>query len=175
MVLPLIFVEVWSVFLAFIAIVIIETLVIKTILMERFEDVIKKIICVNFLTTVIRYLVQGIVRLMALLLALPSILPRDIHHILWDNEFVAGFFGNVGSTNIPSRLFETEFLSTVVDIATSFIITFIISVVVETRSLRKAYDGNEKIQRLVPSAVLQANIISYFVLLMWVSYYIKNH
>lgn len=174
-VLPLIFVEVWSVFLAFIAIVIIETLVIKTILKERFEDVIKKIICVNFLTTVIGYLVQGIVRLMALLLALPSILPRDIHHILWDNEFVAGFFGNVGSTNIPSRLFETEFLSTVVDIATSFIITFIISVVVETRSLRKAYDGNEKIQRLVPSAVLQANIISYFVLLMWVSYYIKNH
>lgn len=167
-VLPLFFVEVWSVFLAFIGIVIIEAWVINKILKDNFRNVVKKIIYINFLTTVIGYLLQGIVRLIVLSLVPPA-------RILWDNEFVAGLMGNVGSTTAPMRLLEKEPISTIVAIGTSFLITFIISVVVETRSLRKAYAGNEEVQRLIPTATLKANVVSYCLLLAWVLYYVKTH
>jgi len=164
-VLPLIFVEVWSVFLAFIGIIIIEAWVINKILKDNFKNVVKKIIYINFLTTVIGYLFQGIVRLIVLLVA----------PILWDNKFVAGLMGNVGSATVPMQLLEKEPLSTIVAIGTSFLITFIISVVVETRSLRRAYAGNEEVQRLIPTATLKANAVSYCLLLVWVLYYVKTH
>lgn len=172
-VLPLIFTEVWSVLLAFIGVVLIEALIIKAMLKDNFENVIKKIIYVNFITTILGYLLQGIARCMALpLIASLNNFPKSL---LYKNEVVAGLFGNVGSAFMPMRLFEKVPVATSVEIGMSFLITFTISVIFETRSLKKAYAGNEEIQRHIPNTVLIANIVSYILLLIWVLYYIKTH
>lgn len=169
LILPLLFLEVWSVSLAFIGVVVIEALIIKTELKTDFINVLKQTIWINFLTTILGYIGQGIIRYLCL-----SIVGKFVHpkagDVFWYNPVVLGFLGNVPWEGA----YHKYFFAAIADISTSFIITFIISVVVETKYLRKAYGEDEKIQRLIPSAVLKANIASYALLLIWVLYYIRR-
>lgn len=158
----------WSVILAFTGVVILEAWIINKIIKQDFKSVLRKTVFVNFLTTIVGYLLQGILRFIILCFT-----PH--FSIIWKNPYIAGVLGNVGSTHYPMRLFEKEPIATMVEVLTSFLITFILSVVIETWSLKRSYAGNEEIQKLVPNATLKANIVSYLILLVWVLYYIKIH
>lgn len=160
-ILPLVFFEVWSVFLAFAGVVILEAWIINKIIKQDYKSVLRKTAVVNFFTTIVGYLLQGILRFIFLMCMPPS-------NILWDNPFVAGFFGNVGA-----GYFSIHPIATIVEVSTSFLITFILSVIIETRRLKRSYAVNEEIQELIPKATLSANIASYLLLLIWVLYYIK--
>lgn len=164
--LPLIFAEVWSVALAFFVVVLIEAWIIKNIIKVDFSEIIGKIIYVNFLTTIVGYFLQGIGRIIILSLALKL-------DMTFKNQYVQGLAGNVGSTH--TGIFDIVPIASAVEIGASFIIAFILSVVIETRSLKRKYDGNKDIQRLIPSATLKANIASYTLLLIWVFYYVKSN
>lgn len=154
--------------IAFIGVVILEAWIINKIIKQDFKSVLRKTVFVNFLTTIVGYFLQGILRLIIL-----SFTPHS--DIIWKNPYVAGVLGNVGSTHSPMRLFEIVPIATMVEVLTSFLITFFLSVVIETWSLKRSYAENEEVQKVVPIATLKANIASYLVLFVWVLYYIKNH
>lgn len=162
MVLPLILIELWCVLVAVIPFVCIKFSIIKFLLKKDFKNTLFKLVWVNFVTIVIGYSVQGFMRL-----SVCMVIPRIYDY----GEFINGLFGNVGSDVTPMHLFTRLPLSTTTELLTSFILIVLISVIAERKKIEKLYH-NEEGKRAISIAVFKANIISYGILFIWITYYV---
>jgi len=165
MVLPLILWEWWYVLLAFIIIVFIETYIVKFYTKVDFLKLFNIFIVANLITTIGGYLAQGILRVIigGFLYTVPKV-NFDSYPV------VEGILGNVaiGKEYIPK--FTTEVIST---IATSIIITFTLSVIIERKYVLKNIKPSIDIS-LTSKGVIVANVISYTLLTIWICYnYLK--
>ncbi len=155
MILPMLFFEVFYVFLAFIPIVIIETAIISFVLKEKFTKLVLVVALANFITTIVGYVVQGFARFS--LLAIPGYYSPD-------NPILQGISGNVGANYYEYK--KGLPLEVMVEFITSFVICFFLSVYVENIIVRKFIQDPQK-KKKVYSAVFLANLASYALLFVW--------
>jgi hypothetical protein len=159
-ILPFFFFELQYVLIAFVFVVLVETTVVCLFIKEPFPRLFRLMAFVNVLTTLLGYCLQAVIRF---IIGLVSYIALNIHT---EDPFIAGLFGNVG--------FRGEKASVLTTVLTSMIITFFISILVETRSLIKKLDSTNSTSRIT-IGVLVANFVSYsglfcFVYLNYLSY-----
>lgn len=156
-ILPFIFFEIWYVLLAFVFVVLIETVVIKLFCKKDFALLFKVLLKANFWTTIVGYAAQGIIMLMLGIFAMAAI------DISTDNKIINGLVGNGGINYKGLGRFGEP---VTVTILTSMLIGLIISIVVERRILIKAL--HKAIEPWVITGIVIANLLSYMLLFVWV-------
>jgi hypothetical protein len=158
-VLPFLFFEIWYVFLAFFFIVLIETLVVRLFLKENLVRLFKVLLKANFWTTIVGYIIQGLIRIFIGFIAIMS----NLHSA--DNEIFNGLVGNVGlgSRKLTSQLDK----STLVALWTSIIIALSISIILERKILIRELNKDIRVRNITFSITI-ANVVSYCFLFIWI-------
>jgi hypothetical protein len=156
--LPFLFFEIYSILIAFIFVVIIETLIINQYLKIRFVDTFKVCFKANLWTTIIGYFLQGLLRFFIGLIIF--LLTNKLN----DNSFFQGFFGNVGITKQVYKDIDIKVLTT---IFTSSVFALIISIFFEKRIFVKKFELQLD-KTLITKSVIIANIVSYVFLTVWI-------
>jgi len=161
MILPLVFWEWWYVVLAFIFVVLLETYVVNIFIKDEYKRIFKILFKANLITTIGGYILQGILRLI-----IGMILYITTEQYFESYPVIRGILGNVGIGKEYIPEFTTDVIAT---IATSIILTFTLSVIIERRIVLKNIDKLID-KSLVSKAVILANIISYTLLTIWICY-----
>lgn len=155
---PYLFFEIFSILLAFIFVVIIETLIINKYLKIGLVKTFKVCYEANFLTTIIGYFLQGLLRI---IIGYTIISFSDK---LEDNSIFRGLFGNVG---IAQEVYKDINIVVLTTIITSTVLALIISILFENYyfkiSLKSQVDKN-----LISKPVIIANLLSYIILAIWI-------
>lgn len=156
-ILPLIFLEWWYVMLALIFVVLIETYIVKLFIKEKFRRLLVLLFRANVITTLLGFLLQGIIRLIIGMI-IYSTTDHDFEHY----PVIEGILGNVGmGTRLDSAAIS--------EIITSMIICLVLSVIIERSMIKKDLQETHK-STVITKSVLIANIISYLILTPWVFY-----
>ena len=155
-VIPILFFEMWNVMLAFLFIVFIEAAIISFFIKINFYKLIKSVFIANLITTIIGYLIQGILRMLIFipisgLFGFPKFLD-----IIGGNLSLESYATNSG---LPYEI--------IIYFSISMIIAFFISVHFEKTYLLGAIDADKK---RIEFSVLIANIVSYTLLFIWIIY-----
>ena len=163
--LPFLFFEIYSIIIAFIFVIAIETLIIKQYLKVRIVDIIKVCVKANLWTTIVGYSLQGLLRF---LIGIIIFLLTDK---LNDNSFFQGLFGNVG---IAKQVYKDIDIKVLTTISTSLFFALIISIFFERKIFLKYFELQvDKI--LIKKSVLVANIVSYTFLAAWIYFNYQLH
>lgn len=156
--LPFIFFEVYSILLAFIFVVVIETLLIKQYLTIGLVQIFKVCLEANFWTTIIGYFLQGLLRF---IMGLTLFLLTDK---LNDNSFFRALFENVGIAKQVYKDINIEVLTTII---TSTVIALIISIFIENRIFKSKLKSQAD-KTVINKSILIANLVSYMFLAVWI-------
>lgn len=159
--LPFLFFEIFSILLAFIFIVIIETLIINKYLKIGLVETFKACFEGNFLTTLIGYFLQGLLRIII------GFTIFSITDKLNNNPILNGIFGNVGIPEIAYKDIEIEVLSTII---TSTFFALIISILFEIYYF-KIRMNSQVDKALISKSIIISNIVSYTLLPIWIYMY----
>lgn len=168
---PLFFFEWFYVILAFIFVMFIESIVINLFLNQGFKMTIKLVFLVNIVTTILGYFVQGITRLIILMLLFYGIIIINPEFDFYVNPFIVGVLSGVTpEKGSGSFVFTTEII---ISIITSIVFAFTISVIVE-RKLLIAMMNSEKNKKLISKAIIIGNIVSYLFLSAWIVFWFSR-
>ena len=119
----------------------------------------------NLITTIGGYLLQGILRLI-----IGMILYITTEQYFEPYPVLVGILGNVGIGKAYMPELSTDVIAT---IATSIILTFTLSVIIERKIILKNIDSLVD-KSLASKGIIIANIISYTLLTIWICYnYVK--
>jgi hypothetical protein len=167
MAIPLFFIEWWFVMIAFIFIALIESFIVNFFIKKGYRKLFKILLIANLLTTLLGYLLQGIARTIITIILWVIGLKYESFGNLLENPIIEGIIGGV----TPQKGGGTpDFtLDVIFAIATSILITFTLSVVIERKILIK-HLGSEFERSLITKSILIANIVSYTLLTIWIFY-----
>lgn len=163
--LPFLFFEIYSILIAFIFVVAIETIIIKHYFKIQVIDIAKICFKANFWTTLIGYLLQGLLRLLIGLIIFGAT------DKLNDNSYFQGFMGNVG---ITKKVYTDIDIKTLTTIITSSIFALIISIIFENKVFIKKF-ALQVDKSLITKSILIANVVSYTFLAAWIYFNYQIH
>lgn len=158
-VLPFIFWEWYYVLIAFIAVFILETVILKFFINETYARLLKLLFVANIITTIGGYLLQGILRLI-----LGLILYAITEQYFEEHPIIIGILGNVNTVKVTPGI-TIEVLTAII---TSITLSFSLSVIIERKFLLKKVNSSNK--NLISKGVITANIVSYLLLTIWLFY-----
>lgn len=155
-VIPILFFEIWNIILAFLFIICVETFIISIITKLSYSKLFRVVLIANLITTIIGYLMQGILR-MLIFIPISGVFgfPKFLD-IIGGNLSIQSYATNSG---LPYEL--------IINFSISMIITFFISVYYEKKYLLKKKVFSEK---TLGFSVLIANLVSYSLLFIWIIY-----
>ena len=155
-ILPFLFFELWYVFSAFLLVVLLETLVVKYFLKQKFLSLFKILLEGNFVTTLGGYFFQGLIRFI-LGMVVFAVVGDAADFTVWD-----AVVGNISfSKHHPNEMLV------LLTVSISIVTCFVLSIIIERKMLKDRLGSVVPPQLIVKSIVL-ANTFSYIVLAAWI-------
>lgn len=171
MAIPLFFFEWFYVVLAFLFVLLIESIIINFFLKQGLKTTIKLVFLANLVTTIVGYFIQGIIRLIILVLFFFGIIIINPNFNYDVNPIILGLLSGVTPEKGGGTFeFTTEVIASII---TSIVFSFIISVIVERKLLVKMMNS-EKDKKLISKAIIIANFVSYIFLSAWIYFWFSR-
>jgi len=160
-VLPFLFFELWYVLIALIFVVLIETIILRFYIKEKWIGLFLIVLKANFWTTVVGYLAQGLIRIIIGFVVFAA------NQNLSENKLFDSLVGNIGLGYKINKYI-------LINLFTSIILALVISIVVERRILIKELDKDFGIRKITIGVTI-ANVVSYCLLFIWIySNYLRH-
>ena len=149
-ILPIFLFEAWYILLALLIVVIVEAFIVSKILNLTFAKSFKYLLLVNIFTTFLGFILQGILRIMILM-----VIRTD-----GESKIINILLGNYG---VDKSNFTLEI---VLELLISLSITFALSVYYEYKSLEKIL-ADIKPKKLIFKSIFIANAVSYILIFIY--------
>ncbi|WP_326982475.1 hypothetical protein VUJ46_20205 [Chryseobacterium sp. MYb264] len=161
--LPLFFFEWWYILLALVFVVIVETFIFSKFFQIKFKSILHEVLIMNIVSTLGGFFLQGLIRVIVGISLFTHFKNYSKYPLL---NIICGNVSYPVNSKITSEI--------IFDLIISLVIALTISIFMEYHSIKRNKIFNNLKKPKILKGVIIANIISYVLLSIWISYKL-NH